>query len=195
MHGLVNRSIEGFIADTYGRDAWRAVAARANLGFDGFEAMLTYEPELTERVLDAAAAQLGKPREMLLEDIGTYLVSHPKVDSVRRLLRFGGDTFVEFMHSIDQLSDRVRLAVPDLELPDLDLRAYGPANFTLDVRFDRLGYGHVLLGVLRAMADEYGTLVMLDHLGASCGGERLAIVVLDQAFASGRRFDLAASPE
>ena len=41
MHGLINRAIERFIRDTYGRDVWALIVARAGLGFSEFEAMLS----------------------------------------------------------------------------------------------------------------------------------------------------------
>ncbi len=78
----------------------------ARLEVDEFEAMLHYEDALTERLLDAVAAEIGVPREAVLEDIGTYLVSNPNVEALRRLLRFGGENFVEFLHSLDELPDR-----------------------------------------------------------------------------------------
>ena len=97
MHGLINRSIECFICDTYGEDTWGAVTARAMLGFQSFEALLRYKPEVTEKVLEAASAQLNMPREMVLEDLGTYLASAPRMEPVRRLLRLGGESYVEFL--------------------------------------------------------------------------------------------------
>ena len=120
MHGLINRAIQCFIRDTYGMKTWSAIAKDAKLGFDNFEALKVYEPHETDRVLTVAAEKLDNPREMLLEDIGTYLVTHPNVDAVRRLLRFGGANFVDFLHSLDELPERARLAVPDLELPGLE---------------------------------------------------------------------------
>ena len=54
MHGLINRSIQCFLRDTYGAGAWAQVVRGAGLGFDSFEAMLTYDPVLTDAVLDAA---------------------------------------------------------------------------------------------------------------------------------------------
>ena len=192
MHGLINGSIQCFLTDTYGGAEWRAIAARAGIASDGFEAMLTYEASLTWAVLDAAAARLETPRAMLLEDLGTYLVSHPNVAALRRLLRFGGDSFVEFLHSLDELHDRARLAVPDLDLPVLELVDNGHTDFTLHVRYDMPGFGHVLIGILRAMADDYGALVCLDYRGARHGVETIGVEVIELAFASGRDFALAA---
>ena len=88
--------------------------------------MLVYDDDMTVRVLDALCADLNRPRAEMLEDLGTYLVSHPKMEDLRRLLRFGGVTYVEFLHSLDDLSDRVRLAVSDLCLPTLELREVTP---------------------------------------------------------------------
>ena len=55
MHGLINRSLQCFLRDTYGPTVWAAVARDARLGFDSFEAMLTYDPALTDAVIAAAA--------------------------------------------------------------------------------------------------------------------------------------------
>lgn len=190
MHGLINKSIQSFVRDTYGAEAWAAVAADANLGFDSFEAMLSYEGEQTDAILNAGATHLGKTVEELLEDLGTYLVSHPNVQSLRRLLRFGGDSFVEFLHSLDELHDRAKLAVNDLEVPQLELRDHGGGRFTLLVIHDRAGFGHVIVGVLRAMADDYGALAMLDHQGRRDRVDTVQIELLESSFAAGRDFEL-----
>jgi hypothetical protein len=76
MHGLINRSIQCFLRDTYGPAIWRQVTHAAGLGFDSFEPLLTYDAALTEGVIETAAQILRRPRETVLEDLGTYLVSH-----------------------------------------------------------------------------------------------------------------------
>jgi hypothetical protein len=195
MHGLINRAIERFIRDTYGRDVWALIVARAGLGFSEFEAMLSYEPALTSDVLAGAEQVLDRTRDTILEDIGTYLVSHPKLDPLRRLLRFGGVDFVEFLQSLDELPGRARLAVPDLDIPNLELSAHGGNIYQLRCDVPTAagpGFGHVLVGVLRAMADDYGALVVLDHAGGGKDVEILQIQLLSEAYSSGKMFDLAA---
>ena len=192
MHGLINRSIQCFLRDNYGPQVWNAVADAARLDFDNFEPMMTYDDALTHAVLDAAARHLQQPRENILEDIGTYLVANPSIEALRRLLRFGGVGFVDFLHSLDDLQGRGRLAVPDLDLPALELQDNGPDRYALSCRSDLPGFGNVLVGILRAMADDYGALVILEHQGRTGDEETVLIELLDQAFAEGRRFDLAA---
>jgi Haem-NO-binding len=192
MHGLINRSLQCFLRDTYGASAWACVAQDARLGFDSFEAMLTYDAALTDAVINAAAHYLDRPRETVLEDLGTYLVSHPNVEALRRLLRFGGVSFLDFLHSLEDLPGRGRMAVPDLDLPSFALVENGNDQFSLTCRAPVQGGGQVMMGLLRTMADDYGALVVLDHQGLKDGAEVISIQILEQSFAAGRRFDLAA---
>jgi len=192
MHGLMNRAVQCFVRDAYGPEVWCEVTQALDLGIDNFEAMLTYEDRVTHDVLEFISKLRAAPREALLEDIGTYLVSHPNVEALRRLLRFGGVNFVDFLHSLNELRDRARLAVPDLDLPFLDLRGHTDDMFSLEVRSDHAGFGHVLVGVLRAMADDYGTLALLEFQGRRQRVETIHIQVLEARFAEGRSFELAA---
>lgn len=192
MHGLINRAIQSFVCATYGQSCWLRVTEVAELGFVEFEAMLVYDDDMTVRVLDALCANLKRPRAEMLEDLGTYLVSHPKMEDLRRLLRFGGVIYVEFLHSLDDLSDRVRLAVSDLCLPALELREVSPTEYQLRCFPGLPGYSSVMVGVLRAMADDYGALAMLSHEGQEGAAEVISIVLVESAFAEGRHFDLGA---
>lgn len=192
MHGLINKALQFFIRDTYGYDTWLDVAHIAEIDPGGFESMLTYDDALTVATLDAAAQALDKPRDWLLEDLGTYLVSHPNLEAVRRLLRFGGASFVDFLHSLDEMPDRARLAVPDLDLPRLELQPIDDRAFVLDSEWTIPGFGHVMVGLLRTMADDYGALAYLECLAPSEGREHVSIRLLDDSFAEGRSFVLAA---
>ena len=192
MHGLINRSIQCFLRDTYGAERWTDIAREAQLGFDSFEAMMAYDDRLTDAVIATAARQLDRSQETILEDLGTYLVSHRNLEPLRRLLRFGGVCFVDFLHSLDDLQGRGRLAVSDLDLPHLELRDLAEDRFLLLCRDAYPGFGHVVMGILRAMADDYGALVVMDHKGPDAGIETIEIDLLEKRFSEGRRFELAA---
>lgn len=192
MHGLLNRSIQCFLRDTYGGATWAAVTRQAQLGFDNFEAMLIYDDALTDTVLEGAVQVLGRARDTVLEDMGIYLVSHPERQGLRRLLRFGGVDFADFLHSLDDMPGRIRLALPEIEPPHLVLEDRSATEYSLFCQARLAGAGHVVVGILRAMADDYGALALVEHQGAvPGGGERIAITLAESAFAEGRRFDLA----
>ena len=154
MHGLINRSIQCFLRDSYGPAVWSAVLRQAEIGFDSFEPMMDYPPEQTDLVLHAACAILARPRDGLLEDLGTFLVSNPELEALRRLLRFGGVGFVDFLHTLEDLPDRARLALCDLDLPELILNDQGQGHYRLYCSPMVEGTGHGIMGLLRTMADD-----------------------------------------
>ncbi|WP_171209735.1 MULTISPECIES: heme NO-binding domain-containing protein [unclassified Ruegeria] len=192
MHGLIIKAIQSFVCANYGRQTWVESTMAAGLEFADFEAMLTYDVEIYPRVLSALCRKLDRPRSDVLEDLGTYLVSHPNMEGLRRLLRFGGVTYVEFLQSLDDLSDRVRLAVSDLILPQLELQQLSQSDFRLHCHPGLEGYPSVMTGVLRAMADDYGSLVFLSQEATQGPIEVLKITLVESAFAKGRNFELGA---
>ncbi|MBC7739397.1 MAG: heme NO-binding domain-containing protein [Candidatus Saccharibacteria bacterium] len=192
MHGLINRSIQCFIEDTCSDELWDNVVRSAGLKISSFEAMLTYDDSLTDLVVDAALRVLGRTRAHLFEDLGQYLVSHDSLTSVRRLLRFSGVNFVDFLNSLEDLPERGHLALPDLDLPDLELLDQGGGKFVLRCKAPLKGTGFILVGLLRAMADDYGALVTLDHLGEQHGAEIISILIVEQALYAARPFHLGA---
>lgn len=190
MHGLVNKSIQCFVKDTYGCPTWREVARHARSPVVRFEAMLVYDDALTEALVNAACAVLGKRRCVFLEDLGTYLVCDPNRASVRRLLRFGGDGYDDFLHSLDDLPDLVRLALPDLWLPSLRLETHRDDTHRIEVGVGIAGFCWVLKGALGAMADEYGVLVVLHCEEDATGSGRITMETIDYDFALARSFHL-----
>ena len=192
MHGLINRAVQCFVQDSYGAQKWIEVTRIAGVDFIEFEAMLTYDDALTHQIIEGAATALNRSRADLMEDIGTYLVSHPNVEALRRLLRFGGLTFVDFLFSLDELHDRARLAVADLELPRIELYDHSAQSFTLRCQTGIPDFSHLLIGVLRAMADDYGALVVLQHGQATTEFETLSVTLIEADFAEGRQFQLGA---
>lgn len=192
MHGLALRTVQLFVTDCFGENKWVAVVETAGHGVYHFEAMLDYDGETAEPTLAALETVLARPLPEILEDLGTYLVSHPNVEALRRLLRFGGVNFEDFLHSLDDLPDRARLALDDLDLPKIELREHAAGQFSLTCRSERAGWGYVLMGILRVMADDYGALAMVEHSGGTGPSETLSITLLEPEFSEGRDFDLGA---
>ncbi|MGR3492025.1 MAG: heme NO-binding domain-containing protein [Shimia sp.] len=187
MHGLINRAVQCFVSDTYGPHVWEGVARDADLNPAGFEALLEYEDEITFRMLDAVQARLSKPRAEVLEDIGIYLVSGAKIEAPRRLLRFGGQTFADFVASLGELPDRARLALPNLFFPSISVREAEDGVVMLTCNQSWQGFSAVLTGVLRAMADDYGALAFIDEVEEG----RIQVTLFDETFTEGRDFALA----
>jgi len=194
MHGMINRAFQGFLVETYGREVWDEVCSVAHLRFTDFEAMLQYDDHLTLSCFDAAISILHKHPNVLLEDVGTFLITHPPYAPLKRLLRFGGATFSEFLLSLDELPERGRMAMPNVELPEIDVACVDEQSFRLEATWNLPGIGPFLLGALRAMADDYGALATLSLDGVEGRKETLRIDIFDTAHSSGNAFVLGEVP-
>ncbi|HDY96180.1 MAG: heme NO-binding domain-containing protein [Sulfitobacter litoralis] len=197
MHGLINHTIQRFVLDSFGGAVWTQVALRADLcgamGSSDFEPMLTYDDAITPRVVARLSAVVDRPIPDLLEDLGAWLVSNPARDGVRRLLRFGGVDFEEFLHSLNDLPERATLAIEELRLPAMEVTQLDDWRFALTCRGPVSGFGYVMMGIMRVIADDYGTLALLDCKGFTAGEEIIIVTIIDRDFAQGRSFELGAS--
>lgn len=195
MYGLLLRSLQGYLRATFGAAVWGRVLRQAGLPPDGFEPMLPYEATVLTQVLTTAAAVLERPVDSLLEDLGTFLVADPAHQALRRLLRFGGANFADFLMSLEELPDRARLAMPDLALPEMQLTHTSPGVYCLALEQSLPALFPIMLGAVRAMADDYGALVLIEPepCGASeAAGRRLSVHILETAHGKGRGFALTA---
>lgn len=162
MHGMINRGLQSFVQLIYSQKKWDQVTAEMGQVALNYEALLYYDDLETEDLIDAICLSINRTRAEMLEDFGTFLVSELSSPTVRRLLRLGGTTYSEFMYSLEEVEERVRLALPDLDLPCVEVVSADGVSFTLTSQFNKLCYGEVLLGILRAMSDTYGALVTVD---------------------------------
>ena len=179
--------------DAHGQTLWSRVAGATPSGTVDYEALATYPDAETRQLIDAACRTLAQPASRLLEDVGLWLVTSGDDAPIRRLLRFGGTDYVDFLHSLDDLPGRARLAVDGLNLPALELREHAPFTYTLRLGPGMPGFGWVMQGVLQAMADDYGALAVIDvDGGGSDGGEVLHIRLFQTDYAQGNSFELAA---
>jgi len=190
MHGLILRSFEGFIRYTYGDLLWRDLMQQLDFGFEQFQPIFRYDRAVTKALVDKAAKLLEKSREALLEDFGTFLVTDRRAERVRRLLRFGGVDYPDFLQSLEDLRGRADLAVPDLDLPSIELVELTSDTFQVVCRDVQPDTAYVLLGVLRALADDYGSLAFLEYEGRQNDDEVISIRLLDTQHSEGRSFQL-----
>lgn len=190
MHGMVNRALQGFLIATYGDEIWAEVRGQAGLPFASFEAMLEYPDVMTLECFRAACHVLHKHPNALLEDVGTWLVTDTHLEPLRRLMRFSGASFLDFLYSLEEMGDRGRLAVPDLDMPQITLTRLDPSTFHIRARWSLPGIAPILMGCLRAMADDYGALALLRLDGVDGADECLHVQLLDTAYSQGRSFDL-----
>ena len=192
MHGLVNRSIENFIRHRHSAGLWHDICDGADFDTHTMEPMIVHSLKSTEDILSQATDLLDMSRDQILEDIGTFLVADPSNSTVRRLLRYGGETFRDFLFSLAELPERARLAIDDLDLPNLRIEPVGHSSFRVSISKSWSGFPALAVGALRAMADDYGALVFITRSDQSDQGDAaLNVDLLDTSFAASKPFSLA----
>lgn len=194
MHGLICKAIEGFVKDQHGAGAWAAIRAQSGLAIEGFETLRIYDPDIATTVIDATAFVLGRDRDAVLEDVGHWICTHPPLEAVRRLIRFTGRTFMNLLYALDEVHDRACMAVPGLCLPRFRLDRDYAGELVIYSRWHIAGGAALLTGALRAMADDYGTLAMIDAGRAEMSNgiwfELIHIKVIQQDYHESREFTL-----
>jgi Haem-NO-binding len=187
MDALLLRLLQGYVRDIFGLSVWQAVCRRSQVKTETFEPMLRYDPGTADRVVLSAAKVLGRPVETIWEDMGTHLVMNPRHEGARRLLRFGGASFSDFLLSLEEMPGRARLALPDLRLPEIAVTERDPDRFEIVCPSSTRGFPRVMVGILTAMADDYGTLCLIEP----DENATITVSILDSTHSEGRRFDLA----
>ncbi|GIT90516.1 hypothetical protein JANAI62_00020 [Jannaschia pagri] len=194
MHGMICKSLEGYVISAHGKDVWAAIARDAEVGIDGFEAMQSYPNEVFAAAQTAAAKRLGRDRLQLMEDIGIWICTHPPLQPVRRLFRFIGTSFRDLVLSLDEVEARARMAVPELELPIFHLCQVDDVEFEVQCTWPIPGASGLLTGILRTLADEYGALAMIEidaTQKVSAGWvEIVSIQLFDEDFQAPQAFSL-----
>ncbi|UWQ21040.1 heme NO-binding domain-containing protein [Jannaschia sp. W003] len=161
MHGIICKTVETFLVSRHGERRWDEILRAAGTDVRSFETVRVYDAALLPRILAAASGTLGVPVRLLLEDMGHWLCVHPPLEPVRRLFRFSGTTFEEMLFGLHEVRARARMALPDLDMPALSLADRGGGTYRVISRWHQPGAAAVVMGILRAMADDYGALALV----------------------------------
>ncbi|MCF3974578.1 heme NO-binding domain-containing protein [Paracoccus salsus] len=186
MHRLVIRAVEEFLRDTYGAAMLSQVIASCNENARSNAVGSLAGPKgcgcSAEKIIPTAAILLKKPPEELFEDLGAWLASR---EAIRRLLRFSGRDFEDFVISLEELPGRAHFVIPELCIPRIDVHRQHGNTLRLVLPSSAPEWTAMLAGLLRAMADDYGTLGLIDVEGST-----VVVQISDQSFAEGRDFSL-----
>lgn len=179
MQMLLDRAVDEFMRATYGDMHWEELDMLVSEGvLAGGTPGVTYSAMLKE-----AARRLSKPVDELFEDLGAWLA---RQEPIRRLLRFSGVDFRDFVMRLDELPGRAHMVVPELDMPELVVRQHDCSTLSVMVEGSQLNWPALLAGVLRGMADDYGALSLI-----VAEGNEISVHISDESFAQDRGFELS----
>lgn len=181
MHRLIDKAIEEFLRVSYGDALHDAVTQAVAKAVD-----LPTEAGMHDNIrIHVAARRLAKPVEELFEDLGAWLA---RQEPIRRLLRFSGRQFAEFVMRLHELPGRAHMILPDIGMPAIYVTECSIGDLRVILPDAETGWTALLAGMLRVMADDYGALVLI-----SVEGNQIGVLIPDADFAAGRDFELGAA--
>jgi len=154
MYGLVNQAVREMVITHYGEAKWEAIRERAGSD-DVFVAMDQYPDQVTLDLVAGACEELGARPEQVLEAFGEYWVGFTG-RAYGALFDGAGESFVDFVKSLNDLHTRVGQMMPDLTPPSFVVTDQQPGSFVLRYYSSRAGLHPMLHGLLRGLGSRFG---------------------------------------
>lgn len=182
MHGLISRSFELFLRDCYGDRIWERAARQAKVDPRGIFLLQKSPDKVSETLIEEAAAILRQEKGELVEDLGGWLTQR---EPIRRLLRFSGRDFSEFVESLGEFPRRAQMVIQSLKVPRVVVTMPTAQSYEVTIDGGSDIWPMLLAGVLRGMADDYGALAVI-----TVQGRRLAVDIAMSEYSMMRPFVL-----
>ncbi|WP_299850287.1 heme NO-binding domain-containing protein [uncultured Roseovarius sp.] len=182
MYGMVNEGIHTFIQANYGDGTWQSICDKAGLDRREFERMASYDDAITYSLVGAIVDQTGISQDEVLQIFGGYWIEFVNQSNFGKLMRMSGDSFVDRVNGLDDMHDRILLAMPHLKPPSFELEGVGDKTYHLHYYSDREGLSPMVIGLLYGLASDTGEKIRVTHLPATpetSDHEVFEIVMLD----------------
>ena len=164
MYGMANDAVRTFIVTNHGEDAWTKICDDAGVTTREFEQLLTYDDDITYRLVGAISSHLGADAAQVLEVFGQYWPEYAKGTAVGNMIRFGGESFVDTLESLDEMRQRIKIAMPDLRPPSFELENVGEDEYRLHYFSEREGLAPMVVGLLHGLAVQHEISIEVQHV-------------------------------
>ena len=164
MYGLVNKAVGDLVCTRFGEQAWEAIRARARIGVDSFISMDPYPDEVTYKLVGAASEVLGLSPEAVLDAFGEFWIRYTAKEGYGEMFSMFGESFGEFLHSLDALHTHIGLSFSQLKPPTFSCEDLGEGTYLLSYFSTREGLAPMMVGLLRGLAAVFGKQVEIQHV-------------------------------
>ena len=157
MYGMVNKSVQDFIATNFGADKWDAIRKKAGVVEEAFIGFESYPDAMTYQLVGAASELLGIGADALLFDLGEFWVLYTARTGYGDLLSSAGRSLPEFLEYLPMLHTRVALTFPNLKPPRFEYSDRHADRITMHYFSHRPGLSVYVQGLLSGIAKLYDT--------------------------------------
>ncbi|MEO0912485.1 MAG: heme NO-binding domain-containing protein [Pseudomonadota bacterium] len=161
MYGLVNQGIREFVTRNFGIKDWEDVCRRAGLTERDFEGMLTYPDNVTYDLVGAISDKYAMSSAEVLHVFGDFWVDFSKNTEIGALLRFGGETLIDRLDTLNEMHARVKMGMPHLSPPVFEFEEEAPGVYKLHYASEREGLEYMVIGLVEGLGRETGQPVTI----------------------------------
>jgi hypothetical protein len=155
MYGLVNRALQQMLIAQHGQEKWETIKASAGVEEDIFISNEAYPDEVTYKIAGTAAEAVQIPVEELLFSLGKYWVHQIAAKHYSNFMDAGGQTFLQFLHNLPNLHNRILLVFPQLKPPEFEIGESGSNFVRLHYFSHREGLTPLVKGLLCGLAEYF----------------------------------------
>jgi len=161
MYGLVNKSLQGYVIENGGEEAWSQVVLKSGVVVEEFEAMETYPDDVTYQLVGAACEILEMTAEDLLFGFGLYWMSETGPKHYGEYLEMCGTDFVGFLGNLDAMHSRIQSVFPSLDPPSFSVENIKEGALSLEYMSNRPGLEYFVRGLIAGVALKTGVEVVV----------------------------------
>ena len=159
MYGMLLESVQHFIQQRYGEEAWLSVIDQSGLRNVVFTTHVIYDDDSMTRIAHACEQVLGdKSCDQFMQFFGACFVQYFSHYGYDRMLRVCGRHFRDFLHGIDNIHETMRFSYPKMLSPSFYVTDEDESGCLLHYRSRRTGFHAYVQGQMQEYARRFYNL-------------------------------------
>ena len=169
MYGMLLESVQHFIQEEHGEEAWTTVLEHVGLRNVVFSTHRRYCNDVFVK-LAKACSEVLKDKEKLsteeglkqkhsqddyMEFFGRYFVKYFSHYGYDMIMRVSGRHYRDFLHGIDNLHETMRFSYPKMLSPSFYVEDESATGCKLHYCSKRIGFKHYVIGQLKQMGTKF----------------------------------------
>lgn len=163
MYGLINQAVKDLVIENFGEEKWIAICQEAGLKNTKFADLDAYADSLTYDLVGAASKVLKLSAEDILVAFGRNWNKFTDKKGYGELMSMFGHDFFSSIENLNQLHDRMGLAMPNLKPPKFEAKKVSESEYLLKYFSERPGLSPMLFGLLESLAERYKIKIEIKH--------------------------------
>lgn len=151
MIGWINLSVEAFIRESFGDEAWEAILARTKHD-SKWVSSIPYPDKITYDLVITGAELLGVTPAQALEAYGEYFVTYITKQGYDKVLLTLGSNLAQFLMNLNNLHLHLSMGMPAMSPPAFRCTHITPESLHLHYYSQRPALWPIVKGVIQAMA-------------------------------------------